>query len=318
MNKPNLIISACLDYAKCRYNGDVIPFPWARELEKFVNIITVCPEVEMGLGTPRPTVRLAVNDKSEKRMVDSKTKEDHTDKYNKFFADFENRALDLDGAILKAKSPSCGLVGVKLYNGDFPQEATKGLFAAGLIEKYPYLVTEEEGRLRNYILRDHFLTKLFCVSAFKQAFKEGNIANVMDLHAAYKYLFMGYNQNTLRELGRMLAKYKDYETMDALAQAYLKKLLILLKREPSKKNRNNAILHCFGYFKKHINAQEKAYFLKTLESYNQERKPFHAVTSIIEAWTVRYQIEYLSNQKLFNPYPMELMNVLDSGKGYKI
>ena len=171
----------------------------------------------MGLGTPRPTVRLAVNDKSE-RMVDSKTKEDHTDKYNKFFADFENRALDLDGAILKAKSPSCGLVGVKLYNGDFPQEATKGLFAAGLIEKYPYLVTEEEGRLRNYILRDHFLTKLFCVSAFKQAFKEGNIANVMDLHGLQIPIY-GIQPKHTQRTGRMLAKYKDYETM-VFSQAY--------------------------------------------------------------------------------------------------
>lgn len=56
--RPKVVISKCLGFEACRYNGEMISDNFAKSLELFVEFIFVCPEVEIGLETPRAPVKL--------------------------------------------------------------------------------------------------------------------------------------------------------------------------------------------------------------------------------------------------------------------
>lgn len=309
--KPNILISACLNKEDCRYNGQTIPFPWVENLKDHVNFINVCPEVEMGLSTPRNPIRLV---KSNDKVEIEQPKDDRfvTNLYQDFEEEFIARTLELDGAILKAKSPSCGIIGVKLYKNDVPLEATSGVFTQSLNKHYS-IPMEEEGRLRNYELREHFLIQIFCFFEYREAFASNKIGEVMKVHAAYKYLFMAYNQDILRNMGRLLADQSlNFEEKQ---KQYLSSLKVLFKEPASYKNRINSLLHIFGYFKPHIESVEKTFFLDQLDKYRNQKIPFSSVTTLLNAWVIKYDIDYLKGQKIFDPFPEDLMNVSDSGKG---
>ena len=56
--KPNIIISKCLEFEACRYDGQLINNKFVDKLKRFVDFKPICPEVEIGLGTPRNTIRI--------------------------------------------------------------------------------------------------------------------------------------------------------------------------------------------------------------------------------------------------------------------
>lgn len=105
-----------------------------------VEWVPVCPEVEIGMGTPREPMRLA-GDPSAPRLVTINTGVDHTDAMNRFAQQRvrEVEALDLSGYIFKADSPSCG---IKTQDG-------VGLFARAFMEHFPLMPVEEERRLHD-------------------------------------------------------------------------------------------------------------------------------------------------------------------------
>ena len=48
--KPTIVVSKCLEFDACRYNGEMIPDVTIRNLQPFVTFIPVCPEVEIDWG----------------------------------------------------------------------------------------------------------------------------------------------------------------------------------------------------------------------------------------------------------------------------
>ncbi|MBU3108724.1 YbgA family protein [Clostridium gasigenes] len=77
----------------------------------------------------------------------------------------------------------------------------------------------------------------------------------------------------------------------------------------------NMLLHLFGYFSKQLTQEEKIFFLDNLEKYQNKRVPFSLPLTIIKTWVIRFENEYLLSQKIFEAFPMELIEVTDSGKG---
>src|SRR5947208_11090851 len=130
-------VSSCLLGEKVRFDGQHKRDPFVvDELGKHVQWVPVCPELEVGMGVPREPVRLVrIRGSQDARMVGIKSGDDWTARMQKFSA-ARVRALEteeLSGFILKAKSPSCGMVRVKLYDGDktdrAPESTGSGLFA---------------------------------------------------------------------------------------------------------------------------------------------------------------------------------------------
>ena len=136
-----LIVSKCLAGAPCRYDGGDNLVPEIGALVESGQAVAVCPEVLGGLPTPRvPSER-----RFDGRVV-SRTGEDVTEAFKSGAqrAMAICRAHGCCGAILKARSPSCGK-GV-IYDGSFTSTrvAGNGVFAQLLLDAGIPVLTEEE------------------------------------------------------------------------------------------------------------------------------------------------------------------------------
>ncbi len=145
-------ISRCLLGENVRHDGGHKRDGFLIEaLVRHVEWVPVCPEVEVGLGTPREPMRLA-GDPRAPRLVTINTGVDHTDAMNRFAQQRvrELEVLDLSGYIFKADSPSCGTKQVALFNtqGIETQDGI-GLFAQAFMEHFPLMPVEEETRLHD-------------------------------------------------------------------------------------------------------------------------------------------------------------------------
>jgi uncharacterized protein YbbK (DUF523 family) len=165
MAKLRLGVSACLLGSEVRYDGGHKRNAFLVDLlGPLVEWVPVCPEIELGLGVPREPIRL-VGPSAAPRLVGERSGEDHTEAMARF-AEARVRelaALDLDGWVTKADSPSCGMELVRVHpaRGGEPRREGVGAFVRVLGARMPLLPIEEEGRLEDPAARERFLERIF-------------------------------------------------------------------------------------------------------------------------------------------------------------
>lgn len=314
--KPIVVVSKCLGFANCRYNGVTIPDDLVEKLKDHVDYNTVCPEVEVGLGVPRNPVRV-VSVKGELRLIQPATKADFTDKMIDFTEHFLESLKEVDGFILKYRSPSCGIKDVKVYQSIEKGPAKMkgaGFFGGRALERFSGLAVEDEGRLKNFKIREHFLTRLFSLADFRRVKRSGSMGELVRFHAANKFLLMAYNQKELRILGRIVAN-QNKKPLSEVLTSYGEHFERALSRTVKYTSNINVLMHALGGFSRELVSREKAYFLETLERYRNGKIPLSAALGIMRAWAVRFETGYLMKQSYFSPYPEELVEITDSGKG---
>ena len=317
--KPRIVVSKCIEFENCRWNGLGISSEVVRKLKDHVEFLPVCPEVEIGLGVPREPIRIVAAGE-EHQLVQPATGRDFTNDMIGFSERFLSNLPEIDGFILKGRSPSCGLKEVKLHASiDKPGGVGKcsGFFGRAVLERYPGLPIEDEGRLSNFRIREHFLTSIFTLTAFRQIKASGRMRDLVSFQTDNKLLLMAYNQTELKALGRIVANpgKEPEETVFAEYEAHLKKAL----SKPSRFTSDiNVLMHALGYFSKKLSHEEKAFFLDSLEQFRNEKVPLSAVLSIIRSWIVRFGEPYLERQRYFEPYTVALVEITDSGKGRKL
>ncbi len=314
--KPVVVLSRCLELEPVRYNAQVIPYDFVRQLEPYVTYLPVCPELEIGLGVPRDPVRIVAVD-GEARLLQPTTDRDLTSEMVEFSDRFLSSLGEIDGFILKNRSPSCGITDVKIYQGtdkSAPAKKGAGFFGGRVLERYQGLAIEDEGRLRNYKIRDHFLTKLFALARFRQLKKTGAMRELVRFHSVNKFLLMAYSQKELRVLGRTVAN-PDRASFEQIVGEYERHFQAALARTPRSTSVINVLQHASGYFSDQLTKREKAFFQTSIDRYRNGQQPLSAVTSILRAWIVRFEQDYLLPQTFFDPYPEGLMSLSDSGKG---
>jgi uncharacterized protein YbbK (DUF523 family) len=191
--RPTVVVSQCLGFAACRWNGLSLPHPIVERLKPWVAFRPVCAEVEIGLGVPRQPVRV-VRGPEGPRLMQPATGNDYTVPMNTFSAAFLDSLGEVGGFILKGQSPSCGWRDCKLYVSVQKGAAigrTDGLFAAAVAARFATLPIETETRLDNPTIRAHFLTKLFTLARFGQARQSGTGEALVRFQTEHKLLLMG-------------------------------------------------------------------------------------------------------------------------------
>lgn len=307
---PIVVLSKCLEQEACRYNAQVIRDDFVRELEAHVRYLTICPEVEIGLGIPRDPIRL-VRIGEATRLIQPSTDRDLTEAMRTFSDRFLGSLEAADGFILKNRSPSCGIKDVKIWAGagNAPPTGTgAGVFAGAVLERFPGSVTEDEGRLRNPHIRDHFLTRLFTAAGFRELRAAPTHARLIEFHTRNKLLFMAYNQTGLRALGGIVAN-PDRKPVPALFDAYEEGITRVLARPARPRAWVNVAQHAFGYFSDSLSRREKTFFDSLLQRFRIERQPLSAVLSVLSGWIARFDQPWLEVQSLFEPYPHALMRL---------
>jgi uncharacterized protein YbgA (DUF1722 family)/uncharacterized protein YbbK (DUF523 family) len=318
VSRPQVVISKCLGFERCRWNGAVITDEFVDTLKPYVDYQTVCPEVEIGLGVPRDPIRI-IDQGRGPRLIQPSTGRDVSRSMRRFTDDFLGSLAGIDGFILKERSPSCGMKGVRVYAG--PEKGAaftpgSGFFGGPVRERFPAAAIEEEGRLRNVRLREHFLTKLFTMTEFRKVRSARTMSGLVRFQAANKLLLMAYNQKELRILGRLVAN-PERRPPSAVMADYERHLAAALARPPRYVSNINVLMHALGFFSKELSAREKAFFLDALERYRNEKVPLSVPLNLARAWVVRFDQEYLGRQSYFLPYPEALMEITDSGRGRK-
>ena len=307
--RPVVVISRCIDFDACRYNGQVIRASLREELQPHMELRPICPELEIGLGVHRDPVRL-VRSGEGPRMVQPATGRDLTRAMESFSRRFLGGVGDADGFILKSRSPSCAIRNAKRFHSEAAGAAHEngpGLFTARVLERFPYAAIEDEGRLNDLRLRDHFLTKLWALAGFREVALEGPAA-LVGYHARNKLLLMAHNQTRMRALGRLVAQ-AGTAPRPQLVEEYRAGLGAALARPVRAGSNVNVLMHALGHVSDHISARERAHFLAVLESHRQGKVPLSAANSIVGAWAARFDVPYLADQTFFAPYPPELVRL---------
>lgn len=119
MKKEKILISACLIGINCKYNGGNNENSKLVELMKEKDLVPICPEQLGGLKTPR------VSAERKQEKVITKEGVDVTKEYQKGAEEVLKLAkkLNIKKAILKSRSPSCGID--EIYDGTFSHTLIK-------------------------------------------------------------------------------------------------------------------------------------------------------------------------------------------------
>lgn len=308
--RPRVVVIKCLEFDHCRYNGDMIRSPIVAKLKEYVDFLPVCAEVEIGLGIPRKPVRI-VFEKGEHRLMQPATGRDVTENMKTFCTYFLDSVGEIDGFILKFRSPSCGIEDVKVYPaaGNLGAiEKTSGFFGGAVMKRYPFLPIEDEGRLRNARIKEHFLTKLFTLASFRKIKPEGSMKYLIKFHTENKYLLMAYNQTELHKLGAIVAN-KENKPFKELISEYEMHLYSVSSRPPKYTSSINVLMHALGHFSDQLSSREKTLFFDWIQKYREGKTSLCPAINTIRSWIVRFEDQYLLNQTFFEPYPEGLLEV---------
>ncbi len=306
-------VSACLLGREVRYDGAHARDRYVTDvLAEHFRLVPVCPEVEVGMGTPRETVRLQ-GDAEAPTMVAPGSGADWTARMNTWSA---RRARELEtealcGFIFKKNSPSCGAFRVKLYPvpGDkgLPRRDTRGLFVTAFAARHPLVPIEEEGRLNDPVLRENFIERVFALHRLRALFggrwKRGDI---VDFHSREKYLLMAHSPKHYKQLGQLVAAVAQH-TPAAFRDLYMAGFMEALAVHATPKRHVNTLQHLVGYLKKDVSERERKRILAVIEDYRAGLVPLVVPVTLVRHYIELHELPYVGAQTYLNPHPRELM-----------
>jgi uncharacterized protein YbgA (DUF1722 family)/uncharacterized protein YbbK (DUF523 family) len=304
-------ISTCLLGEHVRYDGGhKLDRYLVHTLGRYVEWVPVCPEVEMGLPTPRESMHL-VGDPDSPRLIAPRSGQDHT---ARMIAWASNRVEQLAGErlhgfVFKKGSPSSGLYRVRVYDEQgMPQQVGTGLFAREVMRRFPLLPLEEEGRLNDARLRENFIERIFAYSRWMRAMDENPTpGELVRFHTAHKMTVMAHSPAHYQQMGRLVAqagKLPWDELVDTYSQLLMEGLAIIAT--PGR--HANVLQHLMGFVKRELDTEDKAELTALIEDYRTEFVPLIVPLTLLKHHLNRYPVpEWVHQQVYLNPYPRELM-----------
>lgn len=306
--RPLIGISSCLLGQKVRYDGTAKRDRWiVDKLGKYVDYRPVCPEMAIGLGTPRPPIRL-VGTPEQMRVVGVEDPSvDVTDALENFALNTAGQMGDISGYVFMSKSPSCGMERVKLYDTNgYSVKKGVGAYARVLMQSLPNLPCEEEGRLHDAMLRENFVNRVFAYRRWQSLRAAGlDAKSLIDFHSRHKYMVMAHSQAAYQRLGRLLSNLKGVD-LDSFADAYEAELMTALKRRVGRKRHVNVLQHIQGYLKERIDGSDKRELSDSIEAYRREEVPLVVPIKLLRSYFRRNPDHYIDQQWYLDPYPESL------------
>jgi uncharacterized protein YbgA (DUF1722 family)/uncharacterized protein YbbK (DUF523 family) len=304
-------VSSCIIGEEVRWNGGHARQRWLTDvLWTFVDYVPVCPEVDVGMGTPRPTVRLERHG-SELRMIDPKNEIDWTAAMNRLSrrTASEMEAHDLCGFVLKKGSPTCGLERVKVVHegGGGASKDGQGLFASALVQRFPHLPIEEEGRLNDPQIRENFIERVFAFRRAKDVFKSRwTVGDVVRFHTTEKLLLRAHDEVRYRELGVLVANSKAIPR-GAFKDDYMDRYMAALRRRATVAKHVNVLQHMVGFLRRVDDEAGREEMQEAIEDFRAGLVPLIVPTTLIRHLAKRHDQQILLESSYLNPHPKELM-----------
>ena len=299
-------ISSCLLGSEVRFDGGhKNSYYCATEIESFFEYTSICPEMAIGMGAPRKSIR-QIRDGDVLLIQSADGTLDVTEKLSQFSQQKVTELGYLGGYVLCAKSPTCGMERVLEYKIG-TNNSTKtgvGVFAKALMDAYPHLPVEEEGRLNDMVIRENFFTRVYAYDDWRKMLASGLTKHkLIQFHSRYKYLLMAHSPKWYRELGPLLA---DIQDLTATADSYFEGFMSALKVKATRKNHTSTLQHIQGYFKKHLSARQKEELTESIMKYRQGLFPLLVPITLINHYLNEFEVPYIADQVYLNPHPETL------------
>jgi uncharacterized protein YbgA (DUF1722 family)/uncharacterized protein YbbK (DUF523 family) len=304
-------ISRCLLGENVRYDGGhKLDRFLVDTLGKYVEWVPVCPEVEIGLPIPRESLRL-VGHPEAPRLIAPKSGQDYTERMQTWARErLEGLAeLRIYGFVFKRASPSSGLYRVKVYTeSGMPSRNGTGIFPREVMNRFPLLPLEEEGRLHDMHLRENFMDRVFAYYRWMHLLEETPTPDALvKFHTAHKMTLMAHDPSRYREMGPLVARAGSLPWEELSAQ-YGRLLMEGLSVMTSPGKHANVLQHVMGFLKDALSGEDKAELLAYIEDYRNGLVPLIVPITLLKHHLSRHQVpDWVHQQVYLYPYPKELM-----------
>ena len=301
-------VSSCLIGEKVRFDGGHKQNRYVMDtLGRFFEFRSFCPEMAIGLGVPRETIRLVDIDGQTEAVGNKNTHLNFTQPLQDIAHAQKDWHSDIFGYIVKKDSPSCGMERVRVYKGDYPERRGTGLYTEVMMRNFPALPVEEEGRLGDPVLRESFVKRVITYKRWHDLQEAGlDWAALTDFHARYKLILYAHNQQLGRELGRELSQAHEGDIED-YAPRYLLQLMKILKISAKRSNHVNVLEHIRGYLKQELDKDDKEELTDTIEKYRLGLLPLIVPITLLRHHFRRNPDPYIERSYYLRPHPDELM-----------
>jgi uncharacterized protein YbgA (DUF1722 family)/uncharacterized protein YbbK (DUF523 family) len=299
-SRPRIGVSSCLLGEPVRFNGGHSRCRFLTdELDPHVDWVPYCPEMEIGLGAPRETLRLTEGG----RLVSRSGGADYT-------AAMAALPLPggLDGYVFKAKSPSCGIHGIPRYapGGQPSGHRGRGVFAERMIARFPLLPVEDEGRLNDAVLREEFIERVFAFARLRALFSgPWRPRDLVSFHAAHKLQLLAHDPVRYRGAGSIVAA-AGRAPRQATEAAYRDVFSAAMSARASRGRNANALYHAIGRVGRQLDPRRRADLAARIESYRRGAVPLSVPVAILAHYASDGRLPWLAGQTYLEPFPAEL------------
>ncbi|MFP6834823.1 MAG: DUF1722 domain-containing protein [Pseudomonadales bacterium] len=306
-----IAISDCLLGREVRYDGTSAgaSFPHTL-LDGLLEYRGICPEVAIGMGTPRRPIRL-VGSVEQPRVVGACDPAlEVTDALSQYGTTIAVSLTDVVGYVFMQKSPSCGLYRVKVHRlggaggNSVPLRRGRGAHAAAIVAAVPNLPVEENCRLHDRVLRDNFMIRVFAYAHWQRCFGKtaaGNSARLVEFHRRYEYLLMAHSVSHYQKTVRLL----DDPTLDPIEKAavYAGLLMNGLATPATRTSHAGVLSRVQHHLNEHMNERNRRKLARLVAGYRRCEQALEAPLALIRRHLSENPDEYLSNQIYLDPYP---------------
>ncbi len=301
-------ISSCLIGEKVRFDGGHKQNRYILDtLGQYFSFRPFCPEMAIGLGVPRETIRLVDVAGKTEAVGNKNTELNVTQALIQISHDQKSWQQKIFGYIVKKDSPSCGMERVKVYHKDQPQRSGIGLYTETLMQNFPALPVEEEGRLGDPVLRESFVKRVFIYQRWHKMIHSGlDWAALTDFHARHKLILYSHNQDLGRKLGRELSAAHQ-GPIEEYAPRYLAQMMSILRIFAKRSNHVNVLEHVRGYLKRELDKSDKQELSNCIENYRLGLLPLIVPITLLRHHFRRNPNQYIERSYYMQPHPDELM-----------
>lgn len=307
-DKIEIGVSACLLGDQVRYDGGHKRNNYISDsLSMFFSFRRFCPEVDIGLGIPRPTIRLEKRENKIRCVSSQDSALDYTDALTQSANDQREWQKGISAYILKNRSPSCGMERVKVFENGHPSNTGVGIFAKQLMENFPNLPVEEEGRLEDPVIRENFVQRVIIYHRWQELGEKVFLRKTLtDFHGKHKLVLMSHDQDLCRSLGADLSRLKESDA-GLFSEEYFQRFMSILKIKATIKNHVNVLQHVQGYLKRDLSLADKKELTETIHDYRLGRLPLIVPITLLRHHFRHHPNDYIKNSFYMKPHPKELM-----------
>ena len=303
-------MSSCLLGEEVRFNGGHKRYRFLTdELGPYVDWVPYCPEVSIGLGTPREPIRLTAGG----RLVNRSGTADHTGSMEAL----PLPAADLDGYVFKAKSPSCGIRAIPRYgeDGAAARHDGRGLYADRVLTAFPLLAVEDEGRLNDAGLREAFCERIFATARLRSLFSAPwSAGDLVAFHARHKLQLLAHDPARYRAAGRVVAGAGAAATgvevsgveVSGVEVAYRDLFLAAMASRATLGRTANALQHAYSRIGRQLDRPRRLDLVARIEACRRGEEPLSVPVALLAHYASGGEFGWLAEQTFLRPFPAEL------------